>query len=258
LVQASDSVNRSVVIDFLPDSVKQYRDGYAVVAIDVIRATTTATTAVAMGRRCYPVPSIEAAVPLAARLNEPILCGELGGNMPFGFDITNSPFEVAHRTDPWRPMILLSSSGTQLIANASEATACYIACLRNWTATVAYLAERHHRVAVIGAGTRGEFREEDQYCCALIADGLLTQGFVAEGGGTQEIIDRWKGKPLGAWKVSKSVDYLTRSNQLHDLDFILAHENDLRAAFAFRHGEIVMLPLAGANGNSTARVVAGE
>jgi 2-phosphosulfolactate phosphatase len=253
-------VNRSVVIDFLPESVKQYRDGYAVVAIDVIRATTTAMTAVALGRRCYPVPSIEAALPVAARLTEPLLCGELGGNMPFGFDITNSPFEVAHRADPWRPMILLSSSGTQLIANAGDAAACYIASLRNWTATVAYLAERHQRVAVIGAGTRGEFREEDQYCCALIADGLVTQGFVPEGAQTMEVIDRWRDKPFDAWRGSKSVDYLTRSDQLRDLDFILEHRNDLRAAFAVRHGEIVMLPLAGANGRSNVagRSAAGE
>jgi 2-phosphosulfolactate phosphatase len=214
-----------------------------VVAIDVIRATTTATTAVALGRRCYPVPSIEAALPVAARLNEPLLCGELGGNMPFGFDITNSPFEISHRADPWRPMILLSSSGTQLIANAAEASVCYVACLRNWAATVAYVAERHQRVAVIGAGTRGEFREEDQYCCALIADGLVTQGFVPEGTQTVEVIERWKGKPFDSWQMSKSVDYLTRSNQLRDLEFILERQNDLQAAFALRHGEIVMLPL---------------
>jgi 2-phosphosulfolactate phosphatase len=249
-------VNRSVVIDFLPESVKQYRDGYAVVAIDVIRATTTATTAVALGRRCYPVPSIEAALPVAARLNEPLLCGELGGNMPFGFDITNSPFEIAHRADPWRPMILLSSSGTQLIANAADASACYVACLRNWAATVAYVAERHQRVAVIGAGTRGEFREEDQYCCALIADGLVTQGFLPEGAQTLEVMERWRGKAFDAWRDSKSVDYLTRSNQLRDLEFILDHENDLRAAFAVRHGEIVMLPLAGTNGGVAGRASA--
>ena len=253
-------MNRSVIIDFLPESVKQYRDGYAIVAIDVIRATTTAATAVALGRRCYPVPSIEAALPVAARLTEPLLCGELGGNMPFGFDITNSPFEVAHRADPWRPMILLSSSGTQLIANADEATACYIACLRNWAATVAYVSERHQRVAVIGAGTRGEFREEDQYCCALVADGLVTQGFVAEGAQTREVIERWRDKPFDAWRGSKSVDYLTRSNQLRDLDFILEHQNDLRAAFAVRHGEVVMLPLAGTNGSGhvVGRSAAGE
>ena len=61
-------MSNSVVIDYLPESAKHYRDGYAIVAIDVIRATTTAATAAALGRRVYPIPSLEAALPLAARL----------------------------------------------------------------------------------------------------------------------------------------------------------------------------------------------
>lgn len=251
-------MTRSVAIDFLPEAVKSYRDGYAIVAIDVIRATTTAATAVALGRRCYPVPSIEAALPMAARLHEPLLCGELGGNMPFGFDITNSPFEVANRPDHWRPMILLSSSGTQLIHNASEAGATYIACLRNWEATAAFIGERHERVAVIGAGTRGEFREEDQYGCALVAAALMERGFAPEGAQTTEIVERWQGKPVDAWQGSKSVDYLRRSNQLRDLDFVLAHQNDLRMACAVRHGEIVAIPLAAGEAGAAGTAVRGE
>lgn len=234
----------SVVIDCFPDSVRRYREGYAVVAIDVIRATTTAVTGVSLGRRCFPVPSIEHALPVAARLNQPLLVGELGGNMPFGFDMTNSPAELATRTDQARPMILLSSSGTQLIANAAECDAVYIASLRNTTALVDHLAERHRRVAVIGAGTRGEFREEDQYCCALVAQGLMDRGFAAEDQQTRDVTDRWRGKPADAWIESKSVDYLRKSGQLRDLDFILAHIDDLQAAFMLKHGEVVLMPVS--------------
>src|SRR5205085_231772 len=85
----------------------------AIVAVDVIRATTTAVTAVALGRICFPVPSLEAAVRIEAKLERPLLVGELGGNMPHGFDLTNSPAALAKRTDVSRPMILLSSSGTK-------------------------------------------------------------------------------------------------------------------------------------------------
>jgi 2-phosphosulfolactate phosphatase len=234
----------SVVIDCFPDRVRRYRDGYAIVAIDVIRATTTAVTGVSLGRRCFPVPSIEHALPVAARLDQPLLVGELGGNMPFGFDMTNSPAELATRTDLSRPMILVSSSGTQLIANAADCDAVYIACLRNATALVEHLAERHKRVAVIGAGTRGEFREEDQYCCARIAEGLMTAGFAAEDAQTTEVVARWRGKPVDAWTGSKSVEYLRKSAQLRDLDFILAHIDDVPAAFMLKHGEVVLLPVS--------------
>ena len=37
---------KSVAIDFLAESVSRYRSGWAVVVVDVIRATTTAVTAV--------------------------------------------------------------------------------------------------------------------------------------------------------------------------------------------------------------------
>ena len=235
----------SVVIDFLPEAMQHYRDGYAIVAIDVIRATTTAVTAAATGRRCYPEPTIEEAVARAATLERPLLVGELGGNMPFGFDLTNSPAAIAVQGEVERPMVLVSSSGTQLIANARQAGApTYLACFRNYRATAAHLASRHRRVAVIGAGTRGEFREEDQMCCAWVADGLLAAGFTAEDARTTEIVTRWRGQPAEACKVSNSVNYLRRSEQLHDLDFILAHVDDLNAACVLKHGEAVLVPAA--------------
>src|SRR5215469_18484930 len=155
-------MRKTVVIDCFPESVKSYRDGYAIVAVDIIRATTTAVTAVAHGRKCYPVPSLEAAVPLAAKLTNPLLVGELGGSMPYGFDLNNSPAALEARTDIHRPMILLTTSGTKVICGAQEWQAVYVACLRNYSAQIAYLATHHSMVAVIGAGSRGQFREEDQ------------------------------------------------------------------------------------------------
>ena len=117
-------MSKTVVIDCFPESARHYSEAYTIVAVDVIRATTTAITSVNLGRRCFAVPNIEAALPLAARLSDPLLVGELGGNMPYGFHLTNSPAQIATRDyDAKRPMILLSSSGTQLIHNAKNAPA---------------------------------------------------------------------------------------------------------------------------------------
>ncbi len=240
-----DRSQLSVVIDCFPESVRRYREGYAIVAIDVIRATTTAVTAAATGRRCFPVPSIEMAVPLAARLDHPLLVGELGGNMPYGFDMNNSPAEIAQRTDIMRPMILLSSSGTQLIHNGQEADAVYVACFRNYTATAKHLADRHKQVAVIGAGTRGEFREEDQMCCAWIADALMKAGYHPEDDETVQVVNRWRNAPPDACLPGKSVEYLRKSGQTRDLDFILSHIDDLDSAFTVKHDEITRIPVTG-------------
>ncbi len=54
----------TVAVDCFPENVEKYRDGWVVVAVDVIRATTTAVTGVAQGRRVFPVPTLEAVVAL--------------------------------------------------------------------------------------------------------------------------------------------------------------------------------------------------
>lgn len=233
---------KTVTIDCFPESVARYHNGYAIVAVDVIRATTTAITAVAMDRRCFPAPSVEAAAILAEELDDPLLVGELGGNMPYGFDLTNSPAALALRSDVSRPVILLSTSGTYLLCEARECGAVYAACLRNYTAQARFLATRHSRVAVIGAGARGEFREEDQMCCAWIAEGLMNLGYEARGEQTKKLVDRWSGAPADAFLGSNSVKYLKDTGQLRDLDFILEHIDDVNAAFPFVGGEITSVP----------------
>jgi 2-phosphosulfolactate phosphatase len=234
-------LRKTVVIDCFPDSVQNYKQGYAIVAVDVIRATTTAVTGVALGRRCFPAPTLEAAVPLAARLRNPLLVGELGGSMPYGFDINNSPVELEARTDIHRPMLLLSTSGTRLICGAAEGQVMYVACLRNYSAQIAYLAAHHPAVAVVGAGSRGAFRAEDQLCCAWIAAGLLAAGYEPQNERTLAIVEWWATKPLDAIVDSASAAYLRNTGQSGDLEFILTHVDDLDAVYRFERGQVVQL-----------------
>jgi 2-phosphosulfolactate phosphatase len=235
---------KTVVIDCFPESVARWQDGYAVVAIDVVRATTTAITAVASGRRCFPVASLDEAFTLAAKLDNPLLVGELRGIMPQGFDINNSPAALAARTDFHRPAILLSSTGTRLCRAASQCIAAFPACLRNYTSVARHLARKFPKVAVIGAGTRGEFREEDQMCCAWVADSLMDFGYCPRDQATADIIERWRGARTDAWIGGKSAAYLRNSEQLEDLDFILGHVDDLRAVYSLRDGEVMIEPIA--------------
>jgi 2-phosphosulfolactate phosphatase len=232
-------MSKSVVIDCFPESAARYGSDYAIVVVDVLRATTTAVTAAAGGRRCFTVPTIEAAAPIAARLENPLLAGEVAGVKPRGFEINNSPAELAARTDVERAMILLSTSGTKLIDQAKHAAAVYAACLRNHTAQVEELVGNHDNVAVIGAGTREEFRIEDQIGCAWIARGLIERGYEAEDENTAQLVERWKNASVGEILGDKSAAYLRASSQHHDLDFVLEHVDDLNAAFRVEHGEIL-------------------
>ena len=229
----------TVVIDAFPENAARYRRGYAVVAVDVVRATTTAITAAAAGRRCFPVPTMNAALQLAGQLKDPLMAGEQRGIKPPGFHLNNSPAQLAGRTDTERPLILLSSSGTRLCHEAAQCDAAFLACLRNYIFAARHLAARFSAVALIGAGSHDEFREEDQMCCAWIAECLLDLGYLAADPNTVEIVRRWSNKPAHAWIGNKSASYLRSSGQLADLEFILEHVADLDVPFVLRNGEVL-------------------
>src|SRR5215475_6509589 len=229
----------SVIIDCFPSSNSRYLDDYAIVAIDVIRASTTVVTATALGRKCYPVTSIEAALQKRAENPECLLAGEVAGIMPAGFDLNNSPSRLARRSDHHRPLVLLSSSGTKLMVESCSSIAAYVACLRNYRAVAAHIGGRHERIALLGASTQGEFREEDQLCCAWIANELMRYGHEPENQRTLNLIEQWRRAPAKACASGNSAAYLRRSGQLDDLNFILAHVNDVPVVCQLMNGEVL-------------------
>lgn len=230
---------KSVAIDCLAESLHDYGESCAVVVIDVIRSITVAATIVESGRRCFFAPSVESAFLLSKHLDSPLLIGEMGGSMPYGFDVTNSPVEIESRKDISRPAILVSSSGIPLLYSLRGSNSVYVACLRNYSSTVKHIARQYNRVIVLGAPTRGEFREEDQLCCAWIAAGLIKAGYISEDEKTIDVVNRWREKPVTVCGEGKSAEYLRRSGQIKDLDFILRHVDDLDLPLKIANDEIV-------------------
>lgn len=114
----------------------------------------------------------------------------------------------------------------------------YAACLRNYSAQIKHLIAHHAKVAVIGAGSRGQFREEDQLCCAWIAEGLLAAGYEPQDEQTLAIIQRWSGAPAESVASSASAEYLRNTKQTKDLDFILEHIDDLDEVYRFERSQI--------------------
>lgn len=226
----------TVTIDSLPTSAAKYVDDWTIIAVDVIRFTTTVATALSMGRRVYPARSSDEAFSIAADLEDPLLAGELGGNVPYGFDLANSPVQVmALRQVPCgfftaanRPIVLVSSSGAQLVMNSLGARDVYLGCLRNISVLTEHVAANHDRVAVLGAGTRGRFRREDQLGCAWIAARLAEKGFAYGDESTSELAKRWHGVSTDVIREGASADYLRRTGQTHDLEFILHYQDDLK------------------------------
>jgi 2-phosphosulfolactate phosphatase len=63
--------------------------------------------------------------------------------------------------------------------------------------------------------------------CAWIAEKLVQDGYKPEDEKSSAYISRWHGAPADAMRESKSADYLRRSGQVHDLEFVVHHIDDL-------------------------------
>src|SRR5437588_9161866 len=165
--------------------------GDVIVVVDVVRTTTTAVTAVAQGRRCVTAPTVAAARRGAARLERPLLAGEIDDVVPARFESSNGPAAIDARSDVERPLVLVSSSGTPLIHAAGLSATVYLGSLRNARYLGLWLAGRQARVAILAAAHGGEFREEDRVCCALVAGELLNAGYTPEDEATADLVRRW-------------------------------------------------------------------
>jgi 2-phosphosulfolactate phosphatase len=110
----------------------------AIVAVDVIRAFTTAAYAFAAGaRHIFLVDSIDEA--LAAKAADPdvLAMGEDHGRRPPGFDLSNSPVEVAAVDLDGRVLVQRTSAGTRGVVAARSATRLWCASLVCASATAA-------------------------------------------------------------------------------------------------------------------------
>jgi 2-phosphosulfolactate phosphatase len=232
-------MTRTFAISALPEQAIRYRRSHAVVAIDVFRATTTIVTGVAQGRRVFPVPSEVEALKVAAGLTAPLLVGEVAGIRPTAFAMNNSPAALDRTTDH-RPLIVLSSAGTRLLALAAGACEVYVACLRNLSATTNDVIERQSRVALIGAGARGLPRPEDSLACGWIGRALLDAGFEPEDEASASEVRHWDGADIAALREGPSADFLRSSGQTDDIDFVLTHVDDLDLVVRYDGREALM------------------
>lgn len=213
-------------------------DDPVVVVSDVIRATTTATTALARGNRCIPVLTVEAAWAAAAIQNgATLLAGEQGGDPIPNFDLNNSPAAIDRVED--KTIILLSTSGTRVIHGALIASDVYVGCLRNAAATAKVLAATGRDVVFLAACTRGEFRDEDQLFAGWIARDLSRAGYDLRGEVTHEMLERWGDAPPDAMLGSASVAFLRKAGHEDDLEFVLTRIDDLDFAVRMADGEFV-------------------
>lgn len=156
-------------------------EGRVAVVIDVIRATTCITEAMAAGARTiFPTASIEEATKLGASLDRELtlLCGERRGLPISGFDLGNSPREFTRDRIGGKQLVMTTTNGTRAFLAAEDADRVLSACFQNLTAIVEAIGTDQD-VALICAGKEDQFALDDVVCAGHIikrlADRLATR-----------------------------------------------------------------------------------
>jgi 2-phosphosulfolactate phosphatase len=159
------------------------RPSEVAVVIDVLRATSTATQALAAGyERVLCVDSIEGAL----RLRAPgrVLAGERNCLMPPGFDQGNSPSEASSRAGV--ELVLATTNGAPAIVSAARRSAVtLLACVLNLRAVLGVLRDTAGDIQIVCSGSEGEEALEDVYLagriCAALPGPRSESALVAEG-----------------------------------------------------------------------------
>ena len=161
-IKVVNTANQAKDIDF---------DGHIAVVIDVLRATSVITTALENGANSViPVETVEEAQSLYAASDpkKTLRGGERHAVKIEGFDLGNSPLEYKPKTVESKDVILTTTNGTQAIQSVKSAAKIVLACLRNAAAVAEILIREDKDVAIVCAGTEGNFSLDDGLCAGYL------------------------------------------------------------------------------------------
>jgi 2-phosphosulfolactate phosphatase len=184
------------------------------VVIDVLRATSTITLALASGyERVLVAGSIDEATTL--RTPERTLAGEVGCARAPGFDLGNSPEET--RKPRGAELVLATTNGAPaIVAAAQAADEVLIASLLNLNAVLAELVGRED-ILLVCAGTDAKVSMEDVYLAGRLSAGL--EGDRTDAARIAEAVAAAYPDPFDALSASGGAIGLRREGLESDIEF---------------------------------------
>lgn len=148
--------------------------GVTVIVVDLLRASTTICAALAGGAECVmPFAEIEETMATAARFGRQnvLLGGERGGKLIPGFDLGNSPAEYTPQRIAGRRILFTTTNGARALEHARGAQRVLVGAAVN-RAAVARAASAACGVAILCAGTDGQYTDEDMLAGGAIAQAI--------------------------------------------------------------------------------------
>lgn len=148
----------------------------ACIVLDIFRATTTITTAIANNcKAIFPVLSVEDAYAMRDKLGPVLFAGERQSITITGFDFGNSPYEFSPDKVQDKTIVMTTSNGTVAIKATEGSFRTYIGSFINARA-VCRKARKHGKdIIVVCAGTDRLFSLEDALCAGLLVELLSNE-----------------------------------------------------------------------------------
>jgi 2-phosphosulfolactate phosphatase len=146
-------------------------EGKIVVVVDVLRATSCMTTAIAHGvKKIIPVATLEECAEYK-KLGF-ITAAERDGKTAEGFDLGNSPFSYMDECFDGKTIVVTTTNGTLAITKSAKAEKIIIGSFLNKSAIINYLLSQPNDVVVLCAGWKGKINLEDSLFAGAVVEGL--------------------------------------------------------------------------------------
>ncbi|HKK27292.1 MAG TPA: 2-phosphosulfolactate phosphatase [Gemmatimonadota bacterium] len=166
-------------VRLLPSAVREEEvEGRVAVVIDVIRFSTSVLAALEAGAaevRTAPSPGEAARLADGLGRSEVLLCGEVGGKPIEGWDLGNSPRELASGRVAGRTLVYSTTNGTRALERVRGAERVLVACFRNLGAVARRVRELGAPALLVCAGRDDRVGLDDAWCAGLLADRLAEE-----------------------------------------------------------------------------------
>ncbi|WP_266204277.1 2-phosphosulfolactate phosphatase [Pontibacter kalidii] len=223
----------SIDVCFSPELLHLYNlKGKAVVAVDILRATSTMVTAFAEGAaQIFPVMELEECRDFARQ--GCLTAAERNGIKAEGFDLGNSPFAYMDGSVQGRDIAITTTNGTRAIRLSEAAEEIVVGAFLNLQAVADHLAELGLDVLVVCAGWKGQFNLEDTLFAGALVERL------------QEKFSKENDSALAAlylYQTAKAdlLGFLRQSSHVRRLEHLEIHKD---IAFCLRHDVYSVLPV---------------
>jgi len=216
----------SIDVCYSPELLHLYElQGKAVVAVDILRATSTMVTAFAQGARdIVPVMELEECRTYAAK--GCLTAAERDGVKAEGFDLGNSPFGYMQGQVEGRTVAITTTNGTRAIRMSEAAAEIVVGAFLNLQAVADHLARLQLDVLVVCAGWKGKFNLEDTLFAGALVERLQDR-FAFENDATLASLYLYqtaKADLLSFLRQSSHVRRLERLEIHKDIGFCLQHD----------------------------------